>query len=298
MFDVDWYALQRLTRAASDLGHYNMAKLLAAAAASVVNHALYAESLPRTDRDFAEAVAAIEPMLIDAGLDPNLLESIRRARAIIAARQLILHEDAPPIFVCRVCGEVARAMPPDQCPHCGAGQLTFQLFRPAYYLEPVPIDAVVDQLSHTPDWLDQLVSNLAADQLAQPVGGVEGEWSLLEAAGHLLDAQRLIASRVNLFMNSEAPNLSAKAVWQMVESAQLSAQRIVAEFSQSRGAMLAQLRSAPHEYWQRVGQHAEFGPVTLLQQCSYFAKHEQWHRAQMTRIRHRLIEDRRSQAPD
>jgi hypothetical protein len=38
--------------------------------------------------------------------------------------------------------------------------------------------------------------------------------------------------------------------------------------------------------------------VTLLQQCSYFAKHEQWHRAQMTRIRHRLIEDRRSQAPD
>ena len=52
--------------------------------------------------------------------------------------------------------------------------------------------------------------------------------------------------------------------------------------------MLTQLRSAPADRWTNVGQHNEFGPVTLQQQCTYFAKHEQWHMAQITRIRRAL----------
>jgi hypothetical protein len=52
--------------------------------------------------------------------------------------------------------------------------------------------------------------------------------------------------------------------------------------------MLTKLHAVPIEYWVRVGQHTEFGPVTLQQQCSYFAKHEQWHMAQIMRIRHAL----------
>jgi hypothetical protein len=52
--------------------------------------------------------------------------------------------------------------------------------------------------------------------------------------------------------------------------------------------MLTQLRSAPADRWTNAGQHNEFGPVTLQQQCTYFAKHEQWYMAQMTRIRRAL----------
>ncbi len=290
MKHVDLYELQRLARTATDLGHYNLAKLLNAATLSVVNRSLYAESLPKTDRALAQAIEAIEPMLIEARLDPQLVASIRRARSIIAAGNLILYQDAPPLFVCRVCGEVARAAPPDHCPHCGAGQLTFQNIVTAYYLEPISINEVLDQLSRTPDWLDQTLSSLTPDQLTQTIGGVEAEWSLQEAAAHLLDTQQLIAHRVQLFLASEAPSLTAVAAWETVASASLSAHQIASSFRQSREAMLAQLRAAPPDRWTRIGQHAEFGPVTLQQQCSYFAKHEQWHMAQITRINHTLAQ--------
>jgi uncharacterized damage-inducible protein DinB len=288
MPDLDLFALQRLTRAANDLGHYNLGKLLQVAGAAWVNRTLYTAALPKTDRALVAEIAALEAMLLNAGLDRSLVEAIRQARDILARQQLILYRDAPPLYVCRVCGEVARDAVPEKCPNCGAGRLTFQYFLPAYYLEPVSIDLLLDQLARTPDWLEDLLRGVPAEQLTRQIDGAEGAWSLLEAAGHLLDTQHLIARRVQLFMDHESPDLAAKAMWQTVEAASLSAQEIVAQFHQSRAAMLAQLRSATPEHWARVGQHAEFGPVTLQQQCSYFAKHEQWHMAQIMRIRHAL----------
>ncbi len=288
MFELDLYALARLTRTAADLGHYNLGKLLTAAAASVVNHSLSTASLPKTDRELAEAVEQIEPALRAAGLDPQLLATIQHTREIIASDHLVFYADAPAVWVCRVCGEVALRDLPDHCPRCGAGSLVMQFFPAAFYLEPEPIPIVMGQLARTPDWLEEILSGLSEEQVTRHVDGTEGAWSLHEAAGHLLDTQHLIAQRVELFMSQAAPNLSAKAMWQAVESAKLSSAEMAAEFRLSREAMLTQLRSAPADRWTNVGQHAEFGPVTLQQQCTYFAKHEQWHMAQITRIRRSL----------
>jgi uncharacterized damage-inducible protein DinB len=278
----------RLSRTAADLGHYNLGKLLNAAATSLVNRSLSAESLPKTDRELAEAVGQLEPMLGEAGLDPQLLAALQHAREIIAAGNLVLYHDAPPVWVCRVCGEVALRTLPEHCPHCGAGTLVFQLFPAAFYLEPEPVTMIMTQLARTPDWLDSALRGLTEEQTALRVDGMEGAWSLREAAGHLLDTQHLIAHRVELFMEHAAPNLSAKAMWQAVESAKLTSAEIAAEFRRSREAMLTQLRSTVAERWTNIGQHAEFGPVTLQQQCTYFSKHEHWHMAQITRIRRSL----------
>jgi uncharacterized damage-inducible protein DinB len=288
MSDLDLYTLQRMSRTAADLGHYNLGKLLNAAAASLANRSLHAESLPGTDRELAEAVSKLEPMLRTADLDPQLLAAIQHAREIIADGNLIFYDDAPPVWVCRVCGKVALRALPDHCPHCGAGTLVFQPFPAAFYLEPEPVPTIMAQLARTPDWLETALRGLTEEQTTRQVDGTEGAWSLHEAAGHLLDTQHLIAQRVELFMEQAAPNLSAKAMWQAIESARLSAAEIAAEFRLSREAMLTQLRSAPADRWTNVGQHAEFGPVTLQQQCTYFAKHEQWHMAQITRIRRAL----------
>ncbi len=288
MSDLDLYALLRMSRTAGDLGHYNLGKLLNAAAAALANRSLYGESLPKTDRELAEAVSRLEPLLREAGLDPQLLAAIQRAREIVAAGNLILYDDAPPVWVCRVCGEVALRALPDHCPQCGAGALAFQFFPAAFYLEPEPVPAIMAQLARTPDWLEAALRNLTQEQTTRRVDGAEGAWSLHEAAGHLLDTQHLIAQRVELFMEHAAPNLNAKAMWQAVESGKLSAAEITAEFRLSREAMLTQLRSAPADRWTNVGRHAEFGPVTLQQQCTYFAKHEHWHMAQITRIRRDL----------
>ncbi len=288
MSDLELYAVQRLARTAADLGHYNLGKLLNAAAASLVNRSVYADSLPKTDREFAEAVAGLEPLLRQADLDPQLLAAIQHAREIIAAGNLIFYTDAPPLWVCRVCGDVALRTLPDHCLQCGAGPLVFQFFPAAFYLEPEPVSIVMAQLAHTPDWLEATLRGLTAEQTTRRIDGAEGAWSLHEAAGHLLDTQHLIAQRVQLFMEQAAPNLNSKAMWQVVESDRLSSAELAAEFRLSREAMLTQLRSAPADHWTNVGQHAEFGPVTLQQQCTYFAKHEQWHMAQITRMRRAL----------
>ena len=288
MSDVDLYALLRLSRTAADLGHYNVGKLLNAAATSLANRSLYAESLPKTERGFAEAVNQLEPALQAAGLDPQLLAAIQHAREIVASGNLIFYDDAPRVWVCRVCGEVALRTLPEHCPHCAAGMLVFQYFPAAFYLEPEPVPIIMAQLARTSDWLEATLRGLTEEQAGRHVDSTEGAWSLHEAAGHLLDTQHLIAQRVELFMAHAAPNLSAKAMWQAVESARLSTVEITTEFRLSREAMLTQLRSAPADRWTNIGQHAEFGPVTLQQQCSYFAKHEQWHMAQVTRIRRAL----------
>jgi uncharacterized damage-inducible protein DinB len=287
MAELDLYALQRLSRAAADLGHYNLAKLLTAASLAVTNRELYAESLPKTDRELAEAVAAIEPLL-QTTVDDRLLEAIHHARSLIADQRLVLYVDAPPLYVCRVCGEVAWRAAPAQCPFCGAGALVFQLLLPAFYLEPDPAPVVMEHLSHTPIWLGEVLDGLSPDQAARRIGGAEGTWSLTEAAGHLLDTQELIARRVDLFLDNASPNLNAQAMWQVVEASRLTIAEIVVNFRRSRHAMLTRLRSASPDVWLRVGQHNEFGPVTLQQQCTYFAKHEQWHMAQMTRLRRTL----------
>jgi rubredoxin/uncharacterized damage-inducible protein DinB len=277
--------LYRLARAATDAGYYNAAKVFYGAAASLINRQLYSEALPKTDGAFVAAVGAIEPQLAALNLDRGLLDSMQHVRSAITKNRIVVYEDVPTVFVCRVCGHVAREHVPNYCPDCGAGQLTFQNFSATYYLEPEPIDLTLSQLSAPPDWLGHTLSGLSASHLTQKIGGLEGEWSLLEAASHLLDAQQLIAQRVDRFMQHESPNLSAKAAYEMVDSSGLSAEQIAQSFRDSRAEMIERLRRAPSAYWARIGHHAEFGPVTLLQQVTYFAKHEQWHIAQMTRIR-------------
>ncbi len=285
---IDPIPLLRLSRAAADLGQYNLAKLLNGAVTAALNRALFAESLPKTDRELVDAIAAIEPSLSEAAIDRSLIERIQHARSLIAANQMVLYPDSPPLYVCRVCGEVAWHAAPEHCPHCGAGALAFQFFPPAFYLEPEPAPIVLTQLARTPDWLDHTLNGLSREQTTRQVDGVEGAWTLLEAAGHLLDTQELIAQRVKLFFESDRPDLNAMIMWSEVESAKLTASEIAANFRRSREAMLARLRPAPPELWLRVGQHTEFGPVTLQQQCTYFAKHEQWHMAQISRIRRAL----------
>jgi uncharacterized damage-inducible protein DinB len=288
MTDFDLEAVYRLSRAASDLGHYNLSKLLNVAAVSYVNRAAWTDSQLTTDRALAEAVAILEPQLREAQLDQHLLIALQRARETVAAGQLVSYEEAPSIYVCRVCGAVVQTTPPEYCPYCGAGQLVFQLIPATFYLESAPVPIVMAQLARTPNWLEAIFSGLNEDQAARRVDGNEGGWSLHEAAGLLLDTQELIAQRVQLFLEQESPNLNAKAMWQSIESARWSAADIVSKFRLSREAMLTQLRSAPADCWSRSGQHVEFGPVTLQQQCTYFSKHEHWHMAQMTRIRRAL----------
>lgn len=55
-------------------------------------------------------------------------------------------------------------------------------------------------------------------------------------------------------------------------------------------ALATRLESIPLRDWWRIGQHEEFGTVTLRQQVSYFASHEITHLPQIELLRRQLLE--------
>lgn len=291
MSDAELLALHRLARAAHDLGHYNLAKLLRAAIASATIRAVNARDLPRTDAVLLAELERAESILAQTNLSGELMDALRRSRAAIAGGGIALLADAPPAFVCRHCGHVRLNHAPVSCPACGAGSLTFQEISPAYYLEPEAPGLTLEHLRLMPDTLDDLLAGLSEAQAAQKIPGAEGEWSLREAAGHLLDANSLFARRVALLLTQAEPDLKPKAVWQNPEatSTPQTTAAIAAAFHQERGVVVARLSGISSEDWQRAGKHEEFGRVTLIQQATYFAKHEHWHLAQMTRLRAALL---------
>lgn len=282
----DLFALNRLARAAHDYGFYNIAKLVKAAQASLMAQEARAAQLPITEPEILADVARVEALLAQASVAPELLAALRRTREAMAADGLSLIRDAPPVFVCRHCGHTAFQSAPRACPTCGAGGLTFEEILPTYYLQPEAPDVIVAALRALPDTLDQLLAGLTEAQAARKVPGREGEWSLKEAAGHLRDTNRLLAYRAELLLTQAEPELKPAASWnEVAAAAEQTAVEIAAEFRAGRAALCARLAGLTPADWGRAGFHGEFGRVTLLQQAAYFARHEHWHLAQMTRLR-------------
>jgi predicted Zn-ribbon and HTH transcriptional regulator len=290
---IDLFALHRLARAAHDFGYYNVAKLLKAASASLIAQDARAAQLPITESGILAEAERLEAMLAQASVSPDVLAALRRTRETLASGGMSLMSDAPPVFVCRHCGHVAFNESPSICPTCGAGALTFEEILPTYYLHPEAPELILSHLRALPDTLDQLLSGLTEAQAAQKVPGQEGEWSLKEAAGHLRDANHLLAYRADLLLTQTEPQLKPQATWaEAAAAARQTASAIAAEFRREREGLCARLAALAAPEWQRAGYHGEFGRVTLLQQATYFSKHEHWHLAQMTRLRKDILSPR------
>jgi uncharacterized damage-inducible protein DinB len=108
-----------------------------------------------------------------------------------------------------------------------------------------------------------------------------GRWALRDVLAHLLVAQELLVGRVGLILDEDNPPLRPKAAWRIANDQALPASEILSRFRASRQATLARLLPLRLEQCFRTGEHEEFGRVTLLQQASYFARHERYHMPRM-----------------
>jgi len=75
------------------------------------------------------------------------------------------------------------------------------------------------------------------------------------------------------------------AAWMLDEGESKPGSQIFQQLKASRFELLKRLQTMPMESWWRTGEHEEFGQVTILQQASYFAKHERSHLLQVRQIR-------------
>jgi hypothetical protein len=266
-------------------GHYNLAKLCRATADSLSRRAAYQIEMASAQNDLADLHRTIDA-LSRLDVAENLIATFQRGVAAMAQGRLALFNETPHAYVCRTCGHLTIGEPSGQCPTCGAWASTYQRFLPAYWLDALEPFAALETLHQTPFQVETLLQGLSEDALNQPAR--DGGWAIRNIVSHLRDAQGVISFRVDLFLQNEHPNLESKAVfaWATNENERPPSTRDVFEtYKTSRAEMIGKLEKIPLAYWWRVGQHEEFGPVTLKQQVSYFASHELTHLPQLERLR-------------
>jgi len=276
----------RIARGLERDGLYNAAKLFWAAVFSAEVRESGQRGIPinpeERDREIETAIVRLKA----AGAESEFLAALDAGRRAALENRTIPRSEIPDVFVCRDCGEIFVGEPPAQCSTCGARALTFRAFPPVYYLEPLQPQQVLAALASAPDEITKIVQGLTEDEMAW--SPAPGKWSIRDVLHHLLVAQGLLAGRVEKLLAEENPSLNAVAAWTIRSDDALTGQEVMDRFRASREATVAHLQSISLPDWFRTGQHEEFGEVSLLQQASYFAKHERHHLPRMESTRRRV----------
>lgn len=267
------FSLQRvaaLALYAGQEGQINVHKLLEAAIYAATRSSATADRQGTTFAALSPAIADLRAL----GINDALLDVLERVQATVAAGSVPLIEEAPDVFVCRVCGHTALASAPGICPTCNAWPATFRHFAGIFNVDnPDPL-ASLALLEQGPDVVAGLIGDLPEATLtAVPAPDA---WPLQRALQHLVDAQNLLAGRIDRMLTEVDPPLVMEFTWARAAATQ-DTHRMLDDFRRRRKAMVALLEALPIKAWGRTGRHTEFGRVTVLQQVGYFAYHEAFH---------------------
>jgi hypothetical protein len=270
-------------------GQLNLAKLTRASADSLVRRAGYSLNLPHKPEDAASDLGHVFAALPGYGLPDALAEAMARGRDVMVAGELPLYDMAPDPYVCRTCGELTMQEPVDPCVVCGAWPTTFRRFRPIYWMDELNPPEALAQLRSTPRQVASFMNELDEAQLSRPA--TDGGWSIRQIVSHLRYAEGVLNFRVELMAREDNPSLESQAVFNWSDNESENPE-VTAEmfrtYQESRSRTLAILDGLSAWAWLRKGYHTEFGPVTILQQASYFSTHEQTHLASLLALRNSL----------
>lgn len=274
--------LERMAAGLEAEGYFGAAKLCRALSRSMLTRAAYDAGTPRAGSALEHEADALMQSLAQADIRPELLAALRTGLDAARANSMTTWEQIGAVHVCRICGEIFLADVPQFCPVCSSHVLTFWDVPHVFYLEPLSPAQVTSALASMPETLKDVLADLTESQLT--LSPAANEWSIRDVLWHLLMAEGVLAERSKRLLAEHNPSLEAQAVWAFENDAVVTTQDLLSQFAQSRAATVARLQAIRAEDWSRGGWHTEFGPVTLLQQASYFAKHERYHLPQMTQL--------------
>ncbi len=279
--------LIRLARVARGLeqagGFYNASKLFWAALFSEEIRASNEQGIPKSAEELDREAQVAYEWLKSRGAKPELIAALEHGRAGVRENRTIAESEIPAVFVCRTCGEMILGQPSQPCPTCGAHLLTWREFLPVYLLEPLSPQQVLAALASGATEIEAAVKGLSDAQMAQSPRA--GEWAIRDLLSHLLVAQGLCAGRVEKMLTKAHPEITSLAAWRLENMEALSASETLKRYRTSRQKTVDRLKEISAQDWWRTGHHDEFGEVTVLQQTSYFAKHEPTHLPQIAAIR-------------
>ncbi len=265
--------LVRIAKGLESSGIYNAAKLYWAAAFSQEIHASHHQKIPSAgdvlDREMETAITTLQA----TGAKPELVAALQCGRkAAKENRRTIPRSEIPEVSVCRDCGEIILGRPSQGCPSCGA--------------RPLTPEQALEALKTAPDEIEHVVSGLSEQQMAQRPR--PGSWAIRDVLAHLLVAQGLLIGRVEQMLAEENPSLRSVAR-SRTRGRRGGIGALNPRPLSSFEATVSRLQKLSLQEWHRTGQHEEFGQVTILQQASYFTKHERYHLPRMESTR-RAIE--------
>ncbi len=144
---------------------------------------------------------------------------------------------------------------------------------------------LLNALRATPDSLTGLLQGHDHAQASIARGGDEN-WSVVQVLCHLRDAEQFGLERMRKMRDETNPRLAsydqeALAIERNYAATPLS--EALAGFIKVRKQHLAELEALKSEDWQRTGQHAEQGEITITSHTLHLVSHDAIHLAQIAR---------------
>ena len=144
---------------------------------------------------------------------------------------------------------------------------------------------LLDALKAAPDTLNGLLNGIGAAQARSATGGDEN-WSVVEVLCHLRDAEEFFIKRFQAMRDQDNPVIvgydqAALALERNYKDADLQA--ALASFCAFRDQTVSELSKLSAQQWQRPGQHAELGQITIFAQTIHHVSHDSIHCAQIAR---------------
>jgi hypothetical protein len=144
---------------------------------------------------------------------------------------------------------------------------------------------LVEALRATPETLNGLLQGITPRQAREARGGDEG-WSVIEVVCHMRDTEAFALKRMQTIRDEAQPVISGfdQEAWardRNYAGAELAA--ALAEFRLWRDQHAAALAALSDEAWERTGQHAKLGTVSLSNHTLHLVWHDAIHLAQIAR---------------
>lgn len=143
---------------------------------------------------------------------------------------------------------------------------------------------VFERMASAPRLLFEVCSGASPERMARPMA--PGKWSPLQVIAHLVSADReALLPRVEKMLAEDHPFIARfdQDLWmkQHGDVHNRKAVSLLDEFARLREKTMILLFDLELAGWHRTGQHEEQGRITIFDQVSYFATHDEHHRRQI-----------------
>jgi uncharacterized damage-inducible protein DinB len=151
---------------------------------------------------------------------------------------------------------------------------------------------LVERLAGVPDRAAELIAGLDEETLRRRPA--EGEWSIKEVCGHLVEDARTWQERISLMTTQTDPYLKRfDPVAGVREGGYQEApiEKTMSEFRRLRRETVETLSRLTTDGWEHTGRHWSEGSVTIAEACSIALEHAESHLEQLRELRDRSVRE-------